>query len=312
MTFAVAACMKNEGAFVVEWVSHYLALGFQKIFVITNDCDDGTDCLLDRLALHAPVIHIRNEVPEGRFAQEHGMALLKESGLLGSVSWLLHCDADEMLYLHAKDPDIGDFVADLPYCDAIAFDWRFAGTDLDAWPGGLLMDNCPYGSARISQAETFSKTLFRPELFGFFSDHMPKAPVRADVVVRNSIGAELPNAAMSHPRKSRYIRGGTGHLTWARAELRHYALRSKQAFAIKALRGFGMNPRSDKYRVGSPFWRKANRREVELERNPALTQRLMQHYNNFMADPRIVKMHDAAVHAIAEKANLLQESSHLL
>lgn len=241
--FAVATCMKNEGAFIVEWVAHYLALGFDRAIVLTNDCDDGTDLIADRLAALAPVTHLRNEVPEGGFAQEVGMAMLKSSGELAGVDWLLHCDADELLYLHMPDPDIGRFLGQLPECDAVAFDWRFAGTDLDAWPGGLVVDHCPRGSATMSKPETFSKTMFRPELFGAFSDHMPKAPVRDGVVIRNSLGQELPNKAMYHPRKSRYIRGATDHLSWQAAEMRHYALRSRQAFASKALRGFGIHPK---------------------------------------------------------------------
>lgn len=181
------------------------------------------------------------------------MALLKATPELGSCAWLLHCDADELLYLHQPDPEIGRLVQELPPCDAIAFDWRYAGTTLEAWPGGLVVENCPLGSAKISKAETFSKTMFRPGLFEFFSDHMPKKPARPDVVVLNSRGECLPNDAMQHRKKSRYVRYGSAHVSWEKAELRHYALRSKEAFAIKALRGFGINPNHGKYQVGSPF-----------------------------------------------------------
>lgn len=303
--FAVTACMKNEGAFLVEWVAHYLALGFDRAIVLTNDCDDGTDLIADRLAALAPVTHLRNEVPEGGFAQEHGMAMLKSSGELDELDWLLHCDADELLYLHMPDPDIGRFVAGLPACDAVAFDWRFAGTGLDAWPGGLVVEQCPLGSATMSKPETFSKTMFRPDLFGFFSDHMPKMPQREGVVVRNSLGEELPNAAMFHPRKSRYIRGSTDHLSWEAAEMRHYALRSRQAFAIKALRGFGINPKPGKYQIGSQFWRRANRQEVALEVDPLWHARLRANVDRFLADPELARLQDEAVAMIARKMELL-------
>ena len=303
---AVTACMKNEGPFVVEWVAHYLALGFHHVFVLTNDCDDGTDLILDRLAQLAPVTHIRNVVPEGGFAQETGMATLKASGLLDDVDWLLHADADELLYLHDSDPDIGRYLASLPPCDAVAFDWRFAGTDLDVWPGGLVVENCPLGAGALSEAEPFSKTIFRPGLFAFFSDHMPKMPTRPDVVVRNSLGHELPNAAMFHPRKSRYIRGGIDHLSWGRAEMRHYALRAKDVFAIKALRGSGIHPRPQKYRVGSRFWQLANRRDVALAADPAWLGRVRGHLDRFMADPELSRLQADAIASVQRKLGQLK------
>lgn len=303
--FAVAACMRNEGAFLLEWVAHYLALGFQRIFVLTNDCDDGTDAMAERLSQLIPLTHIRNEVPEGGFAQVEGMARLKALGDLEQVDWLLHCDADELLYLHMPDPDIGGFVAELPPCDAVAFDWRFVGTELDLWPGGLVVENCPKGSAGAGKPESFSKTLFRPELFESFSDHMPKFPSRPVVVV-NSRGEELPPGAMSHPNKSRYIRGSFEHLGWEAAEMRHYALRSKEAFAVKALRGFGINPRVGKYRVGSRFWREADRRDVELAQNPRWLDRLRGGVARLMADPEIAALQARALAVLHEKRVILE------
>ena len=41
----IVACMRDEALFVVEWVAHHLAVGFDRIIVYTNDCSDGTDRL---------------------------------------------------------------------------------------------------------------------------------------------------------------------------------------------------------------------------------------------------------------------------
>ncbi len=48
-SIAVAACMRNEGIFILEWLAHYTALGFDEIIVVTNDCVDHSDLLLKRL-----------------------------------------------------------------------------------------------------------------------------------------------------------------------------------------------------------------------------------------------------------------------
>ena len=43
-------CVKNEGAFLLEWLAHHRATGFTDFLVFSNDCSDGTDLMLDRLA----------------------------------------------------------------------------------------------------------------------------------------------------------------------------------------------------------------------------------------------------------------------
>ena len=48
--------VKNEGAFLVEWLAHHRACGFSDFLVYSNDCSDGTDLMLDRLAVAATAI----------------------------------------------------------------------------------------------------------------------------------------------------------------------------------------------------------------------------------------------------------------
>lgn len=36
----IVTMMKNEGPYIVEWVAHHLAVGFDRFLVFTNDCDD--------------------------------------------------------------------------------------------------------------------------------------------------------------------------------------------------------------------------------------------------------------------------------
>ena len=46
LTFTVT---KNEGPFIHEWVAWQRLMGVDRILVFSNDCDDGTDTLLDEL-----------------------------------------------------------------------------------------------------------------------------------------------------------------------------------------------------------------------------------------------------------------------
>ena len=45
----IVSTMKDEGPFILEWVAHYLALGFDHFIINSNDCSDGTDLILQRL-----------------------------------------------------------------------------------------------------------------------------------------------------------------------------------------------------------------------------------------------------------------------
>ena len=50
MRFTAVLTVRNEAAFLIEWVAHHLGIGFTDLVVLSNDCDDGTDAMLDRLA----------------------------------------------------------------------------------------------------------------------------------------------------------------------------------------------------------------------------------------------------------------------
>ncbi len=57
-------CVRNEGAFLLEWLAHHKGVGFTEFLVFSNDCDDGTDAMLDRLDAMGELTHIRNDRPD--------------------------------------------------------------------------------------------------------------------------------------------------------------------------------------------------------------------------------------------------------
>ena len=46
----VISTMKDEAPYILEWIAHHRGIGFTDFLIYTNDCSDGTDLLLDRLA----------------------------------------------------------------------------------------------------------------------------------------------------------------------------------------------------------------------------------------------------------------------
>ncbi|MFN7053611.1 MAG: glycosyltransferase family 2 protein, partial [Gemmobacter sp.] len=58
MRATVVCSMRNEGAFLLEWVCWYRMLGFTDILVVTNDCSDHSPALLQALAAAGWLHHL--------------------------------------------------------------------------------------------------------------------------------------------------------------------------------------------------------------------------------------------------------------
>ena len=74
MRITVVASMRNEGAFIVEWLAWYKMLGFTDVVVVTNACTDRSPQLLDALEAAGRLYHIRHEVPPGARITEAKLA----------------------------------------------------------------------------------------------------------------------------------------------------------------------------------------------------------------------------------------------
>jgi hypothetical protein len=99
---ALVATIRNEGISILEWIAHNKAIGFAKIFIYTNDNNDGSLSMLEALANAGEIRLIKNEVdphvaPQAK-AYEHSLHLLTE---LRNHKWVAYLDADEFLICNA-------------------------------------------------------------------------------------------------------------------------------------------------------------------------------------------------------------------
>jgi hypothetical protein len=97
-TAAAVITAKNEGCYLLECVAHYRAVGFEHVFIYTNDNSDQSDALLAALGRTPSVTVIRNEVghlasPQVK-AYEHSIHLLRA---LRDFEWVSYFDVDEFL-----------------------------------------------------------------------------------------------------------------------------------------------------------------------------------------------------------------------
>ena len=105
MTRTVAVLtQKNEGAFLLEWLAHHKATGFSDFVVLSNDCEDGSDLMLDRLQDLGHLSHIRNDGPyDERGIQFTALKLADTHPTVQQADWIISMDIDEFVNVHVGD-----------------------------------------------------------------------------------------------------------------------------------------------------------------------------------------------------------------
>ncbi|MCR9155752.1 MAG: glycosyltransferase family 2 protein [Rhodobacteraceae bacterium] len=296
-TSGLVSCMRNEAPFLLEWVAYHSTLGFDRIFVYTNACTDGTDLMLERLQQMGVVTHVHNPMTEGLGPQASAMQHFMSQDEVQRLDWVLHIDADEFLNVRLGQGSIADLLVVADTADVMALMWRpFGNNGLTRWTGGSVLETFTATQARPRAPNAQHKSLFRPSSFGAAIDHMPKEPLCKDVRLINSAGMACEPHALFARHQSRY-RLPVEQLSWENAYINHYAVRSDDIFLMKNVRGDGMGRVSEKYFLNSNFYRRQNKNGGQdtsiLQHKDALNARL----SEFMADPVLNFLHTQSLEA---------------
>ena len=255
MRSTVLTTLKNEASFLLEWVAHHKFVGFTDLVIFTNDCDDGTAAMADRLQEMGLVRHLPNPGPWEEGPQ---WAALKRAETLEEVQgadWVLVADVDEFVNIHAGEGRLADLLAAVPRADAVALTWRLFGNagHVAHLPGPVtrrFTRAAPRTLAWPWRAQMV-KTLFRPAAFGKLGVHRPRAP-RGSPRWFDGSGREddLGGRLFSDFRQDNY----------GLVQLNHYALGSAEGFLVKADRGRA-NREADRFDIG--YWVERNLNQFE-------------------------------------------------
>jgi hypothetical protein len=260
--FLVFAAMRNEGAFIVEWVTWYRMLGFQ-VLIGTNDCTDHSVALLDSLAAAGWVTHFSHN-PGTHPPKMSAHREMRKQSQVAATDWMLICDVDEFLVVHAGDGSIRalldtigrDFLG-------VALHWQCFGTGGNKiYVNGLVHRQfLRRGTARHGVNLSF-KTLFKnPLRYKRYSDH---GPFDFDGTwgegTNNFVNAEgkfIPRF-LTHKHPVRH--GELDDITNVNAQMNHYIIRSDESFDLK--RGMpSASAHIDRYTDN--FYRARNRNGIE-------------------------------------------------
>ena len=282
MRFCVLTTMKNEGPFLLEWLAHHKALGFDDVVICTNDCADGTDAMVRRLqemglARHHATVKAGTSIQRAAFRQARKLPEIAGAG------WLWVCDADEFLVLHVGDGSVAALVAaGSAGVEVISVPWRVFGP-----AGRVRYEDRPVteqflraeaGARRGEGKPVFAKSLVRdPGRVGRIGVHAPLPPEGAAPYRREAPGG-------------RPVREGQQMMVRARydvAQVNHYALRSLESFLVKRDRGRVNHVGQD---MGLDYWRRFDLGEVEC--------RAIRRYDAAAEDWRVRLRGDAVLGAL--------------
>ncbi|MBL4929798.1 glycosyltransferase family 2 protein [Fuscibacter oryzae] len=297
---AVLASARNEGLWLLEWVAYHRAIGFDLVFVATNDCTDGSDAMMARLAEMGQIIHLPHTPPPDVPPQVAGCDLALAHPAMTGVDWLLHIDIDEFLNVTCGSGHIDDLLAVAGHgADCISLTWKMFGSDgRRLWSGGSVLEIFARTEDHIRRRRLpLGKCLFRPDQFGQVVAHVPKSPRRKDVSLVNSRGEALPTDALFSRKIMRHTTAAPRLFTWDNAAINHYAIRSEDILLLKNHRRDGLGMSHTKYFKGSDFWVNADRNEATdttIQRHLPATKALLAEWRT---DPEVARLEQQAFDA---------------
>ncbi|WP_353472048.1 glycosyltransferase family 2 protein [Salipiger sp. H15] len=295
-SITAVVCVRNEGAFLLDWLAHHLAAGVSHVVALSNDCQDGTDVLLDRLAEVAPLTHIRNDGPYDKAGiQFTGLKLADKAEAVREADWLLALDVDEFVNVHAGDHTLPALIAALPEATAITLTWRLFGN-----AGVVSYADIPVPEQFTRAAPVqmlwpwraaMFKTLYRNDgTYAKLGVHRPRDPDSARLESARWFDGE--GRALDAQFRTRRIFSNYGRSNYALAQLNHYPLGAMESYVLKADRGRAVHSAD---LLGLDYWVERNFNTDEDSSISALAGPVRALREGFAADPVLAGLHAGAV-----------------
>ena len=262
------SAQKNEAPFLLEWIAYHKAIGFTDIILYSNDCSDGSDTLLDKLAEAGEIAHHHHTPPPEVAPQQNASNLAQEAGLFREGDWVMWLDIDEYLVIHPGDGTLDALFAEAPSFSALLVAWRiFGDSGNETWPGRQISQSFTLAQADGDQVFPYVKTLFKwSERIRHLDIHRPyfDEHVRPRHYSAITSNGEPVERGFYRSGADRFNRVNTQGDWWKLAQVNHYLLRTRDMFARKRDRGRGNRPHTnDNDRHVDSFYRRMNKNEVE-------------------------------------------------
>ena len=307
----VVTCMKNEGPFILDWLAHQRAIGVGHVLVYTNDCDDGTVALLDRVARRGFVTRLDNPIGTnaGKTPQHAALIHARETATARGADWILPVDVDEYVNIRpgaGRIADLLDAAARLrgEEPDLISLPWRLFGSGgivgFRDRPVAAQFTRCAAAHRPKPHQAWGFKTLFRPSIpYARFGVHRPVKP--------RGQAAPLWLDGSGRPMPEDFRKNGwrMDKRCWGYdlVQLNHYSVRSAESFLVKRARGRVNHTRRDQ---GLDYWWVMNRNEAEDRSILRLRAAVKAELRALKADPEVRRLHQESLRAHRRKIRALR------
>lgn len=232
--------VKDEGAFVLEWLAFHRSIGFSDVLAFSNDCSDGTDAMLDRLQAMGLLTHVAQAGPFPKGPQWAALNAAESHPLLASADWVMPIDIDEFVNIHLGDGSLDALLAAHPEATAFALTWRLFGN------GGVIGHEDAPVTAQFTRAAppgmawpwraSMIKTLFRNDgSYARLGVHRPRQPDPARLDRQIWIGGSGAALSARHARAGLYTPPAPDQ--YREAQINHYALGAMESYVVKCARG---------------------------------------------------------------------------
>ncbi|WP_299499111.1 glycosyltransferase family 2 protein [uncultured Roseobacter sp.] len=296
MNILAVLTVRNEGAFLLEWLAHHRAIGITDFIVCSNDCTDGTDVMLDRLAEMGWLTHLRNPGPYGnRGVQFNALRLADKHPKTAAADWLLPLDIDEFVNVHVGDKTLPALIAALPDATAITLTWRLFGNAgqvrFEDAPVTQIFTRCAPQIIYWPWRAAMFKTLYRNDgAYRKLGVHRPKSPDPDKLATARWFDGE--GRPLGEAFRKNRIFSDYGQSNHRLAQLNHYPLGAMESYVLKADRGRAVH--SDTA-LDLDYWVERNFNSDEDTSIHAIAPRSQPILEGLLADQQLSRLHAAAV-----------------
>ena len=300
MSRVAITSVRDEGAYLIEWLAHHRAVGFDHFVVFSNDCSDPTTEILDHCAGQGWLTHVPNPGPyHEQGIQFTALNRAAKMDVVKKADWICTFDVDEFINIHTGNGTLDALFSALPEAGAITLTWRLFGSgDQTHYEDRPVTETFTRAAPEIMHwpwRHAMFKTLYRNS--GFYRKpgvHRPRDIDKSSGIAPawfDGQGRQLPEKFITKGIFSPY-----GRPNHALVQLNHYAVQSMAAFVLKSARG-RVNVTREKtlnegllgldYWVERNFNQEEDRTILEFEAGAALR-------TDMMGDPVLAGLHAKA------------------
>jgi FkbM family methyltransferase len=303
----VATCMKNEGPYILEWLAWHRAVGVTDFVVFTNDCDDGTVELLDKLHDLGEVTHIPNPAlaTDSTSLQPAALNYSHHLRQFREADFMISMDVDEFINVRIGDGKLSDLFEATGAFDVLSM------TELNHGSNGQKNFDPRWVTEQFPGHESETpgnwrarhgiKSIVRlSDRVEKIRNHRPDFCDTAEPVLwLDGSGRYTPIFEEDRSENGFDCRG-----TFDFVSLEHYPLKSVDSYLIKMARGDVVVA---KKKVSQAYWRRRNRSSEFTSTYPKQMAMAKEYHDEcFAPEKDLMKIHKKCCTAHTTKAKRLK------